>query len=123
MSIELFVTTLIITVGTVALALTYLRSVTGAVMLELCGSEVGARFWLRSADVLAISGALILVLLFGVKPEMSNWLETLRLSVSLALGALFVTVLFIGNSIWRNIPRPGVEPRLLAEIPSTPESA
>lgn len=122
MSIELFVTTLAVTLGTVILALTYLRGVTGAVILELCGSEIGARFWLRSADVLAVSGALILVLVFGVRPETSNWLETIRLSVSLALGALFVTVLFIGNSIWRNIPRPMLEPRLPA-LPSATESA
>jgi len=63
MNIELFLTSLAITLAVVGTALIYLRSITRRVLMELCASDAGAEFWLRTADVLALAGSLILVVL------------------------------------------------------------
>jgi len=101
MSIEMFITTLIVTVGVVLMSMLYLRHTTRQVIIELCKSESGADFWLRSADILAYSGALILVLIFGGGEQ--NWVETLRMTLILALSGVFVTVIFVATNVWRTV--------------------
>jgi len=101
MSIEMFLTTLMVTIGTVLIAMLYLRHTTRQVIIELCKSEFGADFWLRSADILAYSGALILVLIFGGGEE--GWVEALRMTLILALSGVFVTVMFVATNIWRTV--------------------
>jgi hypothetical protein len=102
MNPELFFASLAVTLGVVLTALAYLRGATRRVILEFCESDAAAEFWLRSSDVLAISGALILVLTFGMNYEDIDWLRAMRLSIGLALAGLFVAVLFVSSSVWRN---------------------
>lgn len=111
MDVSMFFVSLLVTVGVVVGALVYLRGITKRVVLELCSSDAGAEFWLRSADVLALAGSLILVLAFGVSAQPTDWLQSLRLTLGLALGGLFVTVLFVANGIWRNVERQAVAGR------------
>jgi hypothetical protein len=58
MKLELFLSSLALTLAIVGTALIYLRGITRRVLEELCESGTGAEFWLRSADVLALAGSL-----------------------------------------------------------------
>ncbi len=100
MEIEMFGLSLALTAAIVMLSLRYLRAATHRVIHELCGrSESGAEFWLRTATVMAISGSLILVMLFG--STAGNWFDALRSTLMLAFGGVFVTVAVISRNVWR----------------------
>lgn len=108
MDLELFALSLTLTVGVVLCALLYLRGITRRVLLETCGSDVGAEFWLRAADVLALAGTLLLVITFGGPLPGANWVVQLRLSLGLALAGLFVTVVIVASSVWRSVEPPSI---------------
>lgn len=105
MTLEIFFTVLTMTVGVVCIALAYLRDITRTVIREQCESGAGAEFWVRSADVLALSGSMMLVLAFGVDATEINWLQSIRMAMLCSFGGLFISVLFVSTSIWRNVPR------------------
>lgn len=110
MKIILFISTLAFTIGVVMIAMAYLRHTTRQVISELCKSDAGAEFWLRSADILAYSGALILVLVFGNSTRTEDWVEVLRITLILTLSGLFVTVMFVARNVWRTVaPKTGVQ--------------
>ena len=104
MSLYLFVVSLILTLGTVGAALLYLRGITRRVLVAQCGSDAGAEFWLRAADVLAVAGSLILVLAFGGVLPGADWVQQLRLVLGLALAGIFVTVVLVASGVWRKVP-------------------
>jgi hypothetical protein len=103
-TINLFYVMLALTICVVLLPLTYLRKITRQVLLELCDRNgTGAEFWLRTADVLAIAGSLILVLMFG-RPT-ADAIEAVRMTLLLALAGVFATVMFVASNIWRQATR------------------
>lgn len=104
MSLDLFLVCLVVTLGTVGAALLYLRGITRRVLVAQCGTDTGAEFWLRAADVLALAGSLILVLAFGGVLPGADWVQQLRLVLGLALAGVFVTVVLVASSVWRAIP-------------------
>lgn len=104
MSLELFIVSIVLTLATVGTALVYLRSITRRVLVMQCGHDTGAEFWLRSADVLAVAGSLILVLAFGGATEGSDWVQQMRLVLGLALFGIFVTVVLVASNVWRALP-------------------
>lgn len=104
MSLDLFLVCLAVTLGTVGSALLYLRGITRRVLVAQCGTDTGAEFWLRAADVLALAGSLILVLAFGGVLPGADWVQQLRLVLGLALAGVFVTVVLVASSVWRAIP-------------------
>lgn len=106
MSMNLFVASLVLTLGTVGAALVYLRGMTRRVLVAQCGTDIGADFWLRAADVLALAGSLILVLAFGGALPGADWVQQLRLLLGLALAGVFVTVVLVASSVWRTVPPP-----------------
>lgn len=103
MKIILFISTLAFTIGVVTIAMAYLRHTTRQVISELCKSDAGAEFWLRSADILAYSGVLILVLVFGNSTRTEDWVEVLRITLLLTLSGLFVTVMFVARNVWQTV--------------------
>jgi len=103
MNIELFLTSLTITLAIVGAALIYLRGITRSVLKELCASDAGAEFWLRTADVLALAGSLILVIAFGGAASASDPVTQIRLAVGLALAGVFIAVVLVSSSVWRNV--------------------
>lgn len=103
MNLGQFVTMLLLTIIVVSVATLYLRHATRKVIIELCKSESGADFWLKSADILAYSGALMLVLIFGSGDDMRDWVEALRMTLILALGGVFATVAFVAQNVWRSV--------------------
>ncbi len=99
---NMLIITLAVTVLTVLTALMYLRPVTHRVLLDLCDrAESGAVFWLRTANTLAISGALVLTLTFADANR--DLLGTLRFSILIAAVAVFATAFLIAGSIWRRV--------------------
>ena len=104
MSLELFIVSLVLTLGTVGAALLYLRDITRRVLTAQCGTDTGAEFWLRAADVLALAGSLILVLAFGGVLPGAEWVQQLRLVLGLALAGIFITVVLVASSVWRAVP-------------------
>ena len=104
MSLELFIVSLALTLGTVGAALLYLRGITRRVLALQCGTDTGAEFWLRAADVLALAGSLILVLAFGGVLPGADWVQQLRLVLGLALAGIFVAVVLVASSVWRSAP-------------------
>jgi hypothetical protein len=104
MNLELFLASLGLTLAIVGAALFYLRGITRRVLVELCGSDIGADFWLRAADVLALAGSLMLVLAFGGVLSDAHWVLQMRLVLGLALAGVFVTVVIVASSVWRMVP-------------------
>lgn len=111
MKVELFLTSLTITLGVVGATLIYLRGITRRVLKELCASDAGAEFWLRTADVLALAGSLILVIAFGGAASASDAVTQIRLTLGLALAGVFVAVVLVSSSVWRNVAASSVVPR------------
>jgi hypothetical protein len=110
MKFILFTSTLLFTIAVIAVAMSYLRHTTRQVITELCKSDAGAEFWLRSADILAYSGALILVLVFGNSTSSQDWVDVIRITLILTLTGLFVTVMFVARNVWRTVaPKTGVQ--------------
>lgn len=108
MKLILFISTLVFTIAVVSIAMLYLRRTTRQVIIELCKSDAGAEFWLRSADILAYSGALMLVLIFGNTTSTQDLVEALRITLILTLSGIFVTVMFVARNVWRTVaPKTG----------------
>ena len=94
-----FLVSIAITLSVISMALLYLRSTTHKVLVELCQNDVAARFWLRSADIVAIAGGLTLAMLFGDFTEGGNWLNSLRATLAASLISLMLTVIWVGVSV------------------------
>ena len=104
MTLEMFLISLALTLAVVGSALLYLRSLTRRVLRELCPTDAAADFWLRSADVLALAGSLILVLAFGgAAGSAADAVVQLRLTLGLALGGVFIAVVLVSSNVWRNV--------------------
>jgi hypothetical protein len=109
MSLELFYASLALTFASVGGALYYLRGITRQILVAQCGSNLSAEFWLRSADVLALCGSLILVLAFGGVAPAADWVQQLRLVLGLALAGIFITVVLVASGVWRSVPTPNAQ--------------
>ena len=103
MKILMFTSILLFTLAVVSIAMLYLRHTTRQVIAELCKSDAGAEFWLRSSDILAYSGALMLVLIFGNTTSNQDLVDVLRVTLILTLGGIFVTVMFVARNVWRTV--------------------
>jgi len=110
MKFLMFASTLLFTIAVVSVAMLYLRRTTRQVIIELCKSDAGAEFWLRSADILAYSGALMLVLIFGNTTSTQDLVEALRLTLILTLSGIFITVMFVARNVWRTVASKPGEP-------------
>lgn len=110
MNLFQFASMLLFTIAVVSIAMLYLRRTTRQVVIELCKSDAGAEFWLRCADILAYSGALMLVLIFGKTTTTRDLVEALRLTLTLTLTGIFVTVMFVARNVWRTVTPKSGEP-------------
>ncbi|RMX08589.1 hypothetical protein D8I35_05830 [Corticibacter populi] len=108
-------------------ALAYMRPILADVLRALCTTGQGVEFWLRSANVLAISGTLLLILSFGDFDAGSSVAGSLRRTTWLVLAGIFMTVAYITRSVRRQLPAAdrvdaGVLPMTLATgaMPAAP---
>jgi hypothetical protein len=100
---SLFVLSLVLSVGGPILAISYLRPILQRVLRTLCDADGGAEFWIRCALLLAMTGTLLLSLIFGVFDADATLLAGLRRALSLVAVGIFATVAYISASVWSQV--------------------
>jgi hypothetical protein len=101
------------TVGLAAAA--YLRDVTQRLLVDLCGTEARARFWVRCAVIAMLAVPLMAVLLLAGTPHECGTAgmdtamcvtRVLRQSLAWTAGGVLAAVGVIARAVGRSIPRP-----------------
>ncbi len=122
MDYNIFLLNLGLAFCSVLLPLYYLRPAIRTVLITVChGNDSGAAFWLRATDVLAFSGTLILVLMFG-KTQSVDAVESIRLTLMFTLIGVFITVTIVTTSVWRLVVTPLIYGDDLTKTLDTPTS-
>lgn len=104
MNLPLFLLSIVIAIIVPIIAVRYLRPILVRVLARLCHDEPnGAEFWVRSAYLLAASGTLILMLLFGNFSEKASLLDALHRALLLVCGGVFISVATIARHIWKQL--------------------
>jgi hypothetical protein len=103
MNAQLFFVSLLIAIAGPIVAIAYLRPILFKVMRMLCDAEGSAEFWIRCAYLLAVTGTLLLMLMFGEFRENGNLVDTVRRSLALVLTGVFVTVALISRNVWTQV--------------------
>jgi len=92
-------------------AATYLRGVTQQLLVDLCGTEDRARFWVRCSVIAMIAVPLLLVLLVADTPRKCAMTETaecavhvLRQTFTWTAGGILIAVGVIARAVNRYIP-------------------
>jgi hypothetical protein len=102
-ALALFLLSLVLAVAGPLLALHWLKPVLLPVLRSFCDAEGGAEFWMRSVQLLALSGSLLLFLSFGtVDPGMSA-VEVLRRTLWLVFVAVFISVALLARNVWTRV--------------------
>lgn len=117
MDVTLFSVSLLIAIVGPIVAISYLKPILSEVLGSLCDNRSGAEFWIRSAYLLAVSGTLLLMLAFGRFDEGANLVETVRRSLALVFGGVFVSVALISRNVWRQVK----EMLALREVTAVPQ--
>lgn len=90
------------------LAASYLREVTRALLLDLCGTPERADFWVRTTAILLAGTPLALVLVFG---HNANPLpEVIHQAMTLSLIGTLLAVAFLARLIWKQVPADNCPP-------------
>lgn len=104
MNLDLFFLSLAIAAAAPLIAVHYMRPLLLRVINSLCDNAEGAgEFWVRSAYLLAVSGTMILMLMFGDFRSGANPVEMLRMTLLLVFCGVFVTIAFISGNVWRQV--------------------
>jgi hypothetical protein len=85
-------------------ALRWLQPLLLRVLQGLCDADGSAEFWLRTTQVLAVTGSLVLLLSFGQFEAGIDTVDALRRTLWLSLAATFVSVALVSRNVWRRIP-------------------
>jgi hypothetical protein len=85
---------------------TYLRQVTRVLLVDLCGTDERANFWVRTTSILLAGTPLALVLVFGHSGPSESLTEVIRQTVTLSLVGILVAVAFLARLIWKQLPPP-----------------
>lgn len=104
-SMLMFTLSITLATGLPLLALWWLQPLLSRVLLALCQADGGGGFWLRTAQILAVSGSLILFLVFGPFDEQLSLLESLRRTLALTMVATFFSVSLISRQVWAQVRR------------------
>jgi uncharacterized membrane protein YgcG len=84
-------------------AMAYLRPILREVLGEICGTAERGEFWIRSATLLSLFGALLLVLAFAYGGPHADPVENLRWILFWTLAGGFVGVSWIARTIWQSL--------------------
>jgi hypothetical protein len=98
----LFFSLLVAVIGPL-LVLQYLRNILWQVIGLLCPAPGSSEFWWRAIVVLALTGSVLLTLLFGSHDETLGFIDFLRRALLLTTLAIFASVAFIVSRIWSQI--------------------
>lgn len=83
----------------------HLRQVTRVLLVDLCGTDDRANFWVRTTGILLTGTPLALVLIFGHGGE-SALAEIIRQAAMLSLVGILLAVAFLARLIWKRVPPP-----------------
>jgi hypothetical protein len=103
MSLSLFLVSVAIAIVAPLVVVRYLRPILVKVLQGLCDADGGAEFWVRCAYILAVSGTLLLVLVFGEFGEDVTMVDALRRAFVCVFLGVFVTVSMIARNIWSQV--------------------
>ncbi len=120
MDTSLFLLALSLAIAAPALAITYLRPILARVLRSLCDASTseasaseGAEFWIRSALLLAVSGTVLLTMVFGTYDLQDTLVEMLRRTLMLVMVGVFVSVGIVASAVWSRI-----DGRAMAALPA-----
>jgi len=102
-------------IGAPILAIVYLRGILMRVLDGLCQADGSSEFWIRCATLLATTGSVLLLMVFGDFDAGSSLADALRRALSLTMAAVFASVAIISRNVW-NAARPPLptEPTAIA---------
>jgi len=84
----------------------YLRQVTRVLLVDLCGTDDRANFWVRTTGILLAGTPLALVLVFGHGGPNEALPEVIRQAATLSLVGILLAVAFLARLIWKQVPPP-----------------
>jgi hypothetical protein len=86
----------------------HLRQVTRVLLVDLCGTDDRANFWVRTTGILLTGTplALVLVLVFGHNGGEFALAEIIRQAATLSLVGILLAVAFLARLIWKRVPPP-----------------
>jgi hypothetical protein len=87
------------------LVLRYLRNILCRVIDLLCPAPGSSEFWWRVIVVMALTGSVLLTLMFGSNDETIGIADFLRHTLLLTTLAIFGSVAFIVSRIWSQITK------------------
>ena len=87
------------------LVLRYLRNILCRVIDLLCPAPGSSEFWWRVIVVMALTGSVLLTLMFGSNDETMGAVDFLRHTLLLTTLAIFGSVAFIVSRIWSQITK------------------
>jgi len=119
MSTPAFLLSLLVAVLAPVFALAWLRPILLRVLRGFCDAEGSAEFWIRCATLLAVTGTVLLVMVFGEFDAGAAPGEVLRRVLFLAMGGVFVSVALISRNVWNQARRAAEPP---ARPPAPPAS-
>ena len=120
---NLFVVSLLIALAGPIIAISYLKPILHKVLRMLCDADGGAEFWIRCAYLLAVSGALLLMLSFGEFSDRSSLVDAVRRSLGLVMAGVFLTVAIISRNVWTQVRQWVAARELAAHVQSTRPAA
>ena len=100
MDTTVFLASLACAVAAPILAIAYLRDILRRVLDGLCDADGSAEFWIRCATLLAVTGSVLLLMLFGNFDVGTPVALALRRCLFLTMGAVFASVAIIANMVW-----------------------
>lgn len=91
-----------------AASLHYLSATLSTLLATACGSPEAAAFWLRCIHILALSGSLMLVVLFVPAYDGVHWLPVVRSVLGWTAAGIFLSVALVANAIWTGAVKPAL---------------
>ena len=100
MDTPVFLISLACAIAAPILAIAYLRGILRRVLDGLCNADGSAEFWIRCATLLATTGSVLLLMLFGDFDERTPLALALRRCLILTMTAVFASVAIISRNVW-----------------------
>lgn len=100
MDTTIFLVSLACAIAAPILAIAYLRDILRRVLVGLCNADASAEFWIRCATLLATTGSVVTLMLFGNFDEGTPLALALRRCLFLTMAAVFASVAIISRNVW-----------------------
>jgi hypothetical protein len=85
------------------LSIAYLRGILMRVLNGLCDADGSAEFWIRCATLLATTGSVLLLTLFGDFEPGTPLSSALRRALLLTMASVFASVAIISRNVWTQV--------------------